>query len=312
MNSDYEQMVEAYSRAGGDAEALQRSGVAHLVVQGNQVLGRNAVPGLILETQETPDGVDLSLTVQQGVKLAAPVHLCFGVLPKEGEQHITLKALIERGARVSLLAHCVFPNAVRIVHKMDADIRLEENAHYDYAEAHYHGEEGGAEVLPKARVQVGRGSTFTTVFSLLQGSVGTLGLEYEADGQDDSRIEMMSKVYGRARDRIRIREVGLLAGRGACGLLKSRIALRNEADCTVVNELTAAGPESKGHVDCVEIVKDRARAQAIPIVKVTDESARVTHEAAIGRVDRQQVQTLMARGLDEEQAIDLIVGGLLK
>jgi len=312
MNSDYEMMVEAYSQAGGDARALQSSGIAHLVVHGNQVLGQNLVPGLLLEPRATPDGVDIALTVRAGVTLAHPVHLCFGVLPKEGEQHIAVKAVIERGARVSLLAHCVFPNAVRVVHKMDADIRLEENARYDYTEAHYHGDSGGAEVLPRARVQVGPGSAFTTVFSLLHGSVGALGLEYEAEGHDGSRIEMTSKVYGRGRDRIRIREAGLLAGRGACGLLKSRIALRDDADCEIVNELTAAGPEAKGHVDCVEIVKDRARAQAIPVVKVMDETARVTHEAAIGRVDRQQVLTLMARGLDEEQAIDLIVGGMLK
>ena len=44
----------------------------------------------------------------------------------------------------------------------------------------------------------------------------------------------------------------------------------------------------------------------------TNEFGKVTHEAAIGRVDNKQVQTLMARGLEEERAIDLIVGGMLK
>jgi len=39
--------------------------------------------------------------------------------------------------------------------------------------------------------------------------------------------------------------------------------------------------------------------------------AHVTHEAAIGSVDSKQLQTLMARGLSEDEATDLIIKGLL-
>ena len=63
--------------------------------------------------------------------------------------------------------------------------------------------------------------------------------------------------------------------------------------------------------DCLEIVKDRALASAQPIVKVSHSEDKVTHEAAIGSVDYYQLETLMARGLAPEQAVDLIVGGLL-
>ncbi|GAG95131.1 unnamed protein product, partial [marine sediment metagenome] len=55
-----------------------------------------------------------------------------------------------------------------------------------------------------------------------------------------------------------------------------------------------------------------AKARAIPIVSVTHELAKVTHEAAIGRVSKKQIETLMARGLEEEKAIDLVVSGMLK
>jgi len=65
-------------------------------------------------------------------------------------------------------------------------------------------------------------------------------------------------------------------------------------------------------VDCLEIVKDRAVASAVPLVKVTHPDAKVTHEAAIGRVDRHQMETLMAHGLAPEEAVELIVRGLLQ
>jgi Fe-S cluster assembly scaffold protein SufB len=40
--------------------------------------------------------------------------------------------------------------------------------------------------------------------------------------------------------------------------------------------------------------------------------AKVTHEAAIGSVDKKGLETLMARWLMPEQAIELIVSGILR
>ena len=92
---------------------------------------------------------------------------------------------------------------------------------------------------------------------------------------------------------------------------ETKIALQDEAEAEVLNELTALAPGAKGHVDCTEIIKDDAVARAIPIVDVRDPGAKVTHEAAIGSVDSTQLQTLMARGLDEEEATEVIVQGML-
>jgi hypothetical protein len=74
----------------------------------------------------------------------------------------------------------------------------------------------------------------------------------------------------------------------------------------------ASAPGATGHVDCKEIVQGvGSRARAIPIVRVTDENARVTHEAAVGKVSQKELDTLMARGLTEEEAIDMIIKGML-
>ena len=64
-------------------------------------------------------------------------------------------------------------------------------------------------------------------------------------------------------------------------------------------------------VDCKEIVQHRASAKAVPIVEVSHPLAHITHEAAIGSVDSKQLQTLMSRGLTEDEATDLFIEGLL-
>lgn len=309
---DYELMLDAYARAGGLPEIFQDSKIAHLVVHKNKVIGSHLVKGLILEPKETALGVDIELKVEKGVKIENPVHLCFGVLPKEGVQEINIKAKIEDGAGVKLLAHCVFPNAVKVVHKMQAEIEVGDNAYYEYNEVHFHGEDGGIEVIPKAKIKIGKNSHLVTNFSLLKGRVGVFDLDYEAEVLENSSLDMTAKIYGYGDDKIKIREAGRLVGKSSRGLIKSRIAVKDRAVSEIINELVASAPEARGHVDCIEIIQGNAQARAIPIVNVTNEFAKVTHEAAIGRVDKKQVQTLMARGLEEEKAIDIVVGGMLK
>jgi len=309
---DYQAMLNAYKTAGGEPEIFKDSKVAHLVIHGNEVVGRHLVEGLILVPAETPSGVNVELTVQEGVKIANPVHLCFGVLPKEGLQEINLKIRVEDSAGVKLLAHCVFPNATNVIHRMNAEIAVGDNAFYEYNEVHFHGQTGGIEVIPRAKVKLGKNGHFVSNFSLLQGRVGVFDLDYEADVLEESVLELTTRIFGYGDDRIKIREAGRLLGRASRGLLKSRVSVKDDAVCEIVNELDAMAPDARGHVDCLEIIQGNAKAKAIPIVNVTDELAKVTHEAAIGRVGKKQVETLMARGLSEEKAIDLIVSGILK
>lgn len=312
MAKDYEYMLKAYSEAGGKPEVFENSSVAHIVVHQNKIYGMHLVKGLQIIPVETDKGVNIDLVVEEGAKIDFPVHLCFGILPEEGRQEIEMNVKVGDDAHIKLLAHCVFPNAAKIVHGMNAEIKIGENASYEYNEVHYHGLKGGIEVIPRAKVSMGNRSRFITNFSLLKGRVGVFNLDYEASAGDLSFVEMTAKIYGFGNDKIRIREVGRLLGKNSRSLIKSRIVVKDDAISEIISEITAGGENSWGHVDCVEIVQGNAKAKAIPIVDVLNESAKVTHEASIGRIDKKQVETLMARGLEEEKAIDMVVGGILR
>lgn len=309
--SDFEAILEAYKRSGGDPGFLRSPTVGSLVVHGNRVLGANEVPGVRMETEEMEHGVRVSVTVDPGTHLERPVHLCFGVLPKEGRQEILSTFEIGEGARVEFLAHCTFPNAEKVVHRMEAQIHVAKEASMKYTETHYHGEGGGTEVLPKARVAVDEGATFATEFALTTGRVGVMEFDYAVDVAARGVAELVSKAYGKGQDRIVVKETIRLNGPHARGLAKARIALRDQATSEVVGTTEGNAPFTRGHVDCVEIVRDQAVASAIPVVRVRDDRAYVTHEAAIGTVDKKELETLRSRGLDEETAVDVIVRGML-
>jgi hypothetical protein len=286
--------------------------VAHLIIDGNEVVSSHLLPGLAVRTREKPDGVEVDLTVREGAVIRRAVHLCFGVTHARAVQHIVMHVHVGKGASIAVRSHCVFPKAQNIKHVMDADIVVDEDAAYEYRERHIHGEEGSIEVRPTATVDLKRNARFTTEFELLRGRVGVMAIDYTATCRESSTLEMVTKISGKGDDRITVRETGHLVGERARGVLTSRIAVRGRAKADVYNKLVATAPYARGHVDCHEIVQDAGTANAVPIVEVRHPKAHVTHEAAIGSVDSKQLATLMARGLSEERAVELIIEGLLR
>lgn len=313
VEKEYAGMIAAYEQAGGDKDALSTPDTTKLVIHENKVLSSDSVPGITVETKEIETGVDIHLIVEEGAKIARPVHLCFGVLPKEGLQEIIMRVDAGADSEVSAVAHCIFPNAVKVIHKMDAEINIGENARFEYRETHYHGEDGGVTLIPKGKIRIARGGVWHSTFALNEGRVGIMDYDFEVFCEEEAVAELVVKAYGKGNDDIKILEKIHLNGQGARGLAKSRLVLSNQARAEVRGETYANAPESRGHVDCIELVNgSEAEAIAIPVVSVTNDRAKVTHEAAIGSIDSRQVETLMARGLDEDRAIDVIVKGILK
>jgi Fe-S cluster assembly scaffold protein SufB len=196
---------------------------------------------------------------------------------------------------------------------MDAEITIGNNARFDYKETHYHGDYGGIEVIPKSRVQVGKGGVYHSSLTISQGRVGRLDYDFEVFCREEAVAELVVKAYGKGTDDIKIWERIHLDGEGSRGLAKSRLVLGDQARAEVKGETYGNAPYARGHVDCIEMVNGtEVSAVAIPIVSVTNDKAKVTHEAAIGSIDKKQVETLMARGLEESEAVDVIVKGILK
>lgn len=81
----------------------------------------------------------------------------------------------------------------------------------------------------------------------------------------------------------------------------------------IINRAFGNAPFAKGHIECKEVVKgDNVNVGTIPELYVKDEKAELTHEASIGRVNVKQLETLMSKGLTEDEATELIVRGMLK
>ncbi len=310
--SRLDDLLKAFGEQGGDRGILAHKEVAHFMAEEHNILSVHEVEGLELKAKETPTGIDGQVTVKEGTKIENPVHLCFGILHPQGSQEIKMHIRMEKDSKAHFIAHCIFPGAESVRHVMDALIEVGEGAEMHYSESHFHGPYGGIEVIPRAVIKVENEGKYFSDFNLVTGRVGQLEIDYTVDTGENSVAELTARVFGHKKDQIKIKDKAVLSGENARGLIKTRVAIEDEATAEVTGITEGNAKGARGHVDCMEIVKDHALAKAIPIVNVTHPQAKVTHEAAIGSVDKRQMETLMAHGLSSEEAVDLIVKGILK
>jgi Fe-S cluster assembly scaffold protein SufB len=310
--SELDELTRVLPMVGAEPTILDDERIAHVVGQGHRILSRRSVPGLRLDLEETPEAIVGKMTVQAGVTIAQPIHMCFGLAHPTGSQRIQIDVFVEEGATARVLSHCLFPVATAAQHRMQAAIDIGPGASLTYTEGHYHGPHGGMLVIPHATVKIGRGARYFSDFSLLSGSVGSLDIDYLVEVEEDGIAELTAKMFAHRTDRITLKEAVMLRGERSRGLIKTRVVLDGEARAEITGITEAHAKGARGHVDCMEIVQGQAQASAIPIVRVFHPEAKVTHEAAIGSVDKKELETLMARGLTPEQAVELIVSGILR
>jgi hypothetical protein len=310
--SELEALTRVLPMVGAEPAVLDDERIAHVVGQGHRILSQRTVPGLDLAVEETPDAIVGKLTVRAGVTIEQPIHMCFGLAHPTGSQRIQIDVFLEERATARVLSHCLFPVARAAQHRMQATIEIGPGASLMYTEGHYHGPQGGMQVFPHASIKIGKGARYFSDFSLLSGSVGKLDIDYLVEVEEDGIAELTAKIFAHRTDRLRVKEAVVLRGERSRGLIKTRVVLEEEACADIVGITEAHARGARGHVDCMEIVQGRAQSSAIPIVRVFHPEAKVTHEAAIGSVDKKELETLMARGLTPEQAVELIVSGILR
>lgn len=68
---------------------------------------------------------------------------------------------------------------------------------------------------------------------------------------------------------------------------------------------------AKGHLECKGLILGSGVIHAIPELEGTVSGVELSHEAAVGKIAQEEIEYLMARGLDEDEATSTIVRGFL-
>ncbi len=221
---------------------------------------------------------------------------------------------IGEGADVTIIAGCGIHNSGCEESRHDGIHRffIGENAKIKYIEKHYgEGEGTGARVLnPTTEVYIGKN--------------GVCDMEsVQIKGVDSTERETLAKLEAGAKFRVteRLMTHGKqiahsnmtveLNGDGASSQIISRSVAKDSSE-QVFYPVAVGNAPCHAHVQCDSIIMDEAKIRSIPAISANNADAQIVHEAAIGRINNDQLLKLMTFGLNEEQAEEIIIEGFLK
>jgi len=102
----------------------------------------------------------------------------------------------------------------------------------------------------------------------------------------------------------------VLSGDGSSAELLSRLITKGGTGISR-SHVIGAGEGTKGHIECKGLILEDGIIHAIPEIEGRLTNTELSHEAAVGRIAHDEIEYLMSRGLDEEEATATIIRGFL-
>ncbi len=312
VKREFETIIKTAEKLGTDASNFMDKRIASIIISGNRVIGLNNVQGLKIVPTTLEDGVQVGMEIEENTQIPFPIHVCTGYLEKSGYQRVIFNIRVRRNAKVKFTAHCVFPQAEEFTHDAISNVVIEDGAIMEYNDEHYHSDQGTIILKTTTNAVVENNGVYKNAFYLTKTRVGKLDVKMYLTLKENAVGELLSKVKASKNDEVDINEILYLNGEKARGLAKTIVVGLDESRVTVLNEAYGNAPYSRAHISCEEVTKgEKVIVSTTPILKIINDLAELTHEASIGRLGEKQLETLMSKGLSEEEATDLIIKGLL-
>lgn len=135
--------------------------------------------------------------------------------------------------------------------------------------------------------------------------------ETEAALDANAKIVITERLLTHGNQKARSNMTVNLNGKNSSAQIVSRSVARDHSE-QVFYPRAVGNTECRAHVQCDSIIMDKAKIRSIPEITANDADAQIVHEAAIGRINNDQLLKLMTFGLTEEEAEEVIVSGFLK
>ena len=244
-----------------------------------------------------------------GVKAKDPIQSCL-YLAKEGfSQNVHNVVVAEQGSELHIITGCATaPHLMSGLHIGISEFYVKRGAKLTFTMIHDWGEK--INVRPRTVIRVEEGGTIISNYISLK-PVGSL--------------QMFPTTYLNGKGAVARFNSILVAGPGSFLDVGSRIVLNApDTRAEIISRAISSGGSIiargelvgkvsgiKAHLECHGLILNEGLMQAIPELSGYVPGVEMSHEAAVGKIDQREIEYLMARGLDEEEAISTIVRGFL-
>lgn len=245
-----------------------------------------------------------------GAKVLFPLQACLYISVDRLAQDIHNIIIAEEGAELHVITGCTTSPHVRSgLHVGVSEFYVKKGAKLIFTMVHNWPEE--MVVRPRTAIIVEEGGVYISNYICLLPA---------------KDIQAYPTAYLRGPGAIATFQSVLLARKGSLMDLGSRAVLEApDTRAEIISRSVSTGgtiiarghlvgkaPRVKGHLECRGLLlSSEGVIHAVPELEARAEEVEMSHEAAVGKIAREELEYLMARGLTQEEATSLIVKGFL-
>ena len=220
---------------------------------------------------------------------------------------------IARGADVTIIAGCGIHNSGCNESRHDGfhSFHVSDGANVRYEEKHYgEGEGTGARVLnPVTNIYMEENAVFTLDTVQIKG-VDSTERETNISIGKGSKLYVVEKLMTHD-DQMAVSNMEVqLNGEGSSAQIISR-SVAKDSSKQVFHPKAVGNAGCHAHVQCDSIIMGHAQVSSIPEINAKHLDAAIIHEAAIGRINDEQLIKLRTMGMTEEEAESVIIDNFL-
>ena len=220
---------------------------------------------------------------------------------------------IAEGADVTIVAGCGIHNSGcnESRHNGIHSFHVANGANVRYEEKHYgEGEGSGARVLdPVTNIYLEENAVFTLDTAQIKG-VDSTERETNISVGTGAKLYVVEKLMTHdEQSAVSNMEINLNGEGSSAQIISRSVAKGNSKQVFHPKAIGNAGCHA--HVQCESIIMGHAQVSSIPEINANHLDAAIIHEAAIGRINDEQLIKLRTMGMTEEEAESVIIDNFL-
>ncbi|MBE6795647.1 MAG: SufD family Fe-S cluster assembly protein [Ruminococcaceae bacterium] len=305
MNKTELHMLEAVADLHGVPQG------AYNIRKNGEGVERQSTANIIIEPKKDKPGIDI--IVKPGTKNES-VHIPVIITQAGVDDLVYNDFYIGEDADVLIVAGCGIHNSGDKASEHDGihSFHIGKNAKIKYVEKHYgEGDGKGERILnPTTTIEMDENS-FCEMETVQIKGVDSTKRDTVARLKSGARLVMLEKLMTHGNQVAHSDVVIELNGEDASSQIISRSVAKDNSTQVFYPRAVGNAP-CKAHVQCDSIIMDNAHIRSIPEIAANHCDANIVHEAAIGRINNDQLLKLQTLGKTEEEAEEIIINCFLK
>jgi uncharacterized protein len=249
------------------------------------------------------------IRTEKGAKISEPVQSCLFIKGKDVGQNVHNIVIVEEDSELHIITGCATSHQVQsALHLGISEFYIKKGGKLTFTMVHNWGEQ--VAVRPRTGGIVEEDGVFISNYVLLKPVRTIQSYPVISLNGPRARARFNSMIVAPSGSHVDLGSKILLNAPDTKGEIISR-TITTGGTIIARGFIGGNAVPAKGHLECKGLILGGGVIHAIPELVGSVPGVELSHEAAVGKIAQEEIEYLMARGMDEEEATSTIVRGFL-